>query len=211
MSILCPVCDEGTISPNYTDLCEVVQRPWGVSRFILIKCGFEFTDITSPAEWEAAITDGDVIISPIGNFALQEASADISFTDGCGNENRDIATVPFIFETNRTAEDYSDETWYTQLDKFRASYNLAYVNCDACRLYMPEDQITAIGVDPNIVSPGFRFFLTTIPQFVAGPQGAGRAGLWRVNGSFRTKTVLNSIELPGVCEILNGGTVAGGE
>jgi hypothetical protein len=207
MSLLCPICDDGSIPVVYTENCQVVQRPFGANRFGLIKCGYEFTDITDPAEWEAAITALDVIMSPIGNFALQEIASEIAFTDGCGTEYRDIATAPFIFETNRTAEDYSDEAWYTALDQFGSTYNLFWVNCDACRIYLPKDQIDLIGVDPNITSPGFRYSLTSIPQFVAGPQGAGRAGLWRVNGNFRTKTVLNSIELPGVCEILNGGTV----
>jgi len=204
MSFLCPDCPGAAIPANYSDTCELFTRTFGVSQFLLLKCNLEFTDVTDIDEWAAHIAAGDIVTSPIGNFEIGEAASEIVQTTGCGQELRDTATIPFTYETVRVEEDYADEVWYAELDMKQSGYNLAYVNCDACRLYLPYSQVQTINTPTvNVTGLGFKFSLNTIPQFVAGPGGNGKTGIWRVQGSFLSKTVLNSVEITGLCTALN--------
>jgi hypothetical protein len=204
MSFLCPDCPTDNISPSYSDNCELITRPFGSAQFILFKCDIEFTDITDLDEWTAKITAGEIIVSPIGNFQIGEIASEIAFTEGCGREIRDISSVPFTYETPRVAENYEDEQWYTELDLLQQSYNLGYIDCNACRLHLPFKQVKEINTPTvNVSGIGFDFSLNTVPQFVEGAGGAGKSGLWRAQGTFFTTTVINSVEITGLCSILN--------
>jgi len=181
-------------------LCEPIFRKFGYDQFVAFKCGIEFTDIMDVAEWTTKIQAGDIIASPgFGMFELGETT-DSTIENGCGKTFAEFSETPWSFSTPSTKEDYSDEDWWYMFQKAARGYTLGYLNCDG-RIYLNKEAITAIKAGGGAVSlknPGLEMDLTSTPKFTEGPNGKGKAGLWKVEGKFIHKGVFRSAEIPGL-------------
>ena len=119
----------------YAGGCGIVTRPGGIQKLAFVKCDYTFTDITSRAEWQAAITAGDVVLSglilgqkPKGSFTKKRIAS-------CQPEGVVGA------EKTLTFQDYNTDTitpgggckayefWNTILAE-PSSYQFAYWTCD---------------------------------------------------------------------------------
>lgn len=207
MSICTLDClDENNLIPASYDegKCAPVLRDFGYKTFILIKCGFAFTNILDAAEWDAAIAAGDIIAGPkFGNLAFGDETVD-TWTDGCGTQYPTNRTTPITFTTPSTCLDYSDEDWWYFFDKSFTGYTFIAVDCNG-RLKMDDTTVTAIkdaqagGVTTVAASNiGFTLSVPTPPKFGEGPNGVGKFGIWTVGLEITSNCILRSVEIPGV-------------
>ena len=133
---ICPTTCAPDLPATYSGGCGVVSRPGGIRKFAFIRCDYTFTDITDPLEWEAAISEGDVIGSglvlaqkPKGSFTKKRIAS-------CEPE----AVVGA--EKSITFQDYNTDTitaggagvlhydfWNTILQQ-PGNYLFAYYTCD---------------------------------------------------------------------------------
>jgi hypothetical protein len=121
---------------SYAAGCGIVSRAGGIKFLVFIKCDYEFTDIGSRVEWEAAVASNDVVISglvlgqkPKGSFTKKRVAS-------CQPE----AVVGA--EKTLTFQDYNTDTvtvgeggclaysfWNTILQE-PSSYKFGYYSCD---------------------------------------------------------------------------------
>lgn len=180
MSILCtpnPNCASAgvAIPKNYWDGCTDKFRPFGANHFILMKCGFKFTtNVFDDAEWTAAITSGDIVVSPPGTLTQQAPTQSVVEVEGCRRQIAGDLTYIYDFTTLQTGDNCSDYDFWNKLFLGSRQYRILFIHCD-CRIEMENDWIdgmkaaieTAAGGDPtyksDATSPGFEFSVTTAP------------------------------------------------
>lgn len=98
MSVYYPGCDE-VIPPAQCSDCPEKQLG-GLRSFWLQKDSFAFSDITSTAEWQAAITNSDVYVFPKSRGSLEQAETE---SQGFGDQTTIVDGYDFtasIFEPN---------------------------------------------------------------------------------------------------------------
>lgn len=211
----CISCSSATIRARYdkTNCGEINNRAYGSERWLSVKCGTAFTDILDSAEWGTKLTAGTVRISPSdGTLNLGEPSTE-TIPTGSGRKIRDIATSTWSFSTPSAVADKSDEDFWRDVDLNSKFWTFIPIDNDGS-LMLPDDIIeecrASMGVGGSagtgnpvaVNSPGFAFSITKIPSFGAGPNGAGKAGLWKVEGEFNHPTVLRSVLVPGLDVVL---------
>ena len=209
----CVACDTEELTTRYDKTnCKAVTRPYGMDKIIGFHCSLNFDDFLDTAaagEWETALTDGKILLSPFfGKFITNEGTSE-NLEDGCGRKIPDTTTIPWEFTTPSATSDYSDEDWWRAFHREFHLYSWGFFNC-AGRLYLNDEAVTAIktaqAVTPTIPAvplsdPGFAFSLNTIPQFVQ-INGAGKTGQWRCTGEFLANDVLRSVNVPGLAALL---------
>lgn len=206
MDGICKINCTGDLEERYdAGLCAPVFRKYGYNRFVAIKCGTSFTDIKDSTEWDTKLADGDVVVSPdFGKFTLGTPSTS-TIPGGCGEEYPEFTETTWEFTTPSTASDYTDEDYWYFFSKYAIGYTMGYLNCEG-RLYLNDDAIAVIresGAGAAAVSdPGLQISLTEKPMFIEGPNGAGKAGLWRAAGKFIHSQMIRSCEIPGLIESL---------
>jgi hypothetical protein len=185
--------------------CAPIFRKFGSSLFVAFKCGLSFINLKDTAEWATKIAAGDIIVSPsFGNFAVGEGTT-ATVQGGCGETYPEYTETPFTFTTPSTSEDYSDEDWWYSFKKSAAGYTIAYLNCEGV-IYPNDNTVAAYkaattGAVP-VSNPGFGMSLDSTPQFILGPNGIGKAGIWSVKGKISGSEVHRGIEIPGLYTIL---------
>lgn len=205
-------CVTGKIKPRYDkESCEVLLRPYGTERMIGFHCSIEFEDILNTAdgsEWATHLASGDIILTPTaGSLTIGDSSAE-NLETGCGDKIADVAEFPWTFTSPSVSEDYSDEDWWYDFHKQISFYSWGWLTCDS-RIVLNDEVVKAIkasqagaGAAVPVSYPGFKFSLNTIPAFKEG-NGKGKAGIWTAEGTFRSKSVHRSVEIPGLAQILN--------
>lgn len=204
----CGGCDSEELGARYDKaFCKTETRPFGYDKIIGFHCSLNFNDFLDTSElgeWDQALTDGKVLVSPFfGKFAISDGSSE-TFEDGCGRKQADSTTYPWEFTTISAAPDYSDEDWWYAFHKQFNQYSWGYFNCDG-NLYISDDSVSvikaALAAVPvtavPLINPGHSFSLNTIPQFVE-LNGAGKAGQWKVSGEFLANSVLRGVKIPGL-------------
>ncbi len=203
---LCLIGCVGEVPERY-DLgnCEAVLRAYGFQGFVLFKCGLTFTDILDSDEWVTKIAAGDIILAPSFGTWTPGAATTSTLTDGCGNTQTEFSETPITFTTYSTKDDYTDEDWWYAFKKNAKGYTLGYINCDG-RIYLNSATIASIRAWTTgalaITNPGFNFNVVSIPQWLVGPNGVGKAGIWSVNLTIVENDVHRSAEIAGVVTAL---------
>ncbi len=185
--------------------CAPVLRKYGYNYFVLFKCGTTFTDIFDATEWETKIASGAVVVSPsFGTFQPGQSNTS-TIADGCGNLYPEFTTTPWTFTTPSTEADYEDEDWWFAFSDSYKGYTMGYLNCDG-RFYLNNETVAAIKAwttgDLAAIDPGVEISLTSFPQFIQGPNGVGKAGIWSVQGEFIHDKMFRSVELAGVYAVI---------
>lgn len=193
----------GVIPARYDDgNCDPVKRAYGYKKWAALKCGIEFADILDPLEWETKISAGDVILSPhFGTLEFGDTTTDI-LQDGCGMEYDEFSEKTWTYSTFSVKKDYSDEEYWYEFKKNARGYTFIYFNCED-RVYLPDENIklvraAASGAAVPMSNVGFKMSITKKPEFVEGPNGKGKSGIWKVEGKFVVDQVERSIEIPGI-------------
>lgn len=202
MSALCgsQCCPTANLSPPVSyDTCTRTTRSSGAKYFGLISCAFGFTDITDPAEWDAAIADGDIQCSPLGNVTVNAPSQTVLDINRCGDKIITDGEYLIDFTTLLVAEDNSDFQYYKALEEGAGNYKLFWVDCNGLFYFCTEavDLINAgtfdIGATTGI-SAGFDYSITQTPY------QADNSDLveWTTQFSITQKGVICGVELPAV-------------
>lgn len=161
------ICDSGctvALPLPYSNACGVNPLPGGINRIAFWKCDFDI-DLTLDAEtlqglWDAAIADGDAVISgillgskPKGTFIKKRVSS-------CAPERVIGGEKSIVFTDSNRSEVHGDcsiyDFWNTILAN-PAAYRAVFFTCDGYA-YGPIDKFT-IEVDAPIeeTSEGIRF------------------------------------------------------
>lgn len=128
---LCPSTCAPALPESITGGCGITVRNGGISKFAFVKCDYTFTDITSRAEWEAAVDNGDVVFSglllaqkPKGSFTKKRISS-CAPEQLVGKENQ----VTFQ-DYNSDPADCKDITFWNTIVNASSSYQWGYYTCD---------------------------------------------------------------------------------
>lgn len=128
---LCPSICAPALPTSITGGCGITPRSGGISKFAFIKCDYQFTDLSSRAEWEAAVASGDVVFSglllaqkPKGSFTKKRISS-CSPEQLVGKENQ----VTFQ-DYNSDPEDCKDVDFWNTIVQNSSSYQWGYYTCD---------------------------------------------------------------------------------
>lgn len=135
MAICNPSCTVNVPCPLNVG-CSIETRAGGIKRFAIVSCGYEFQDITSVAEWTAAVASGDVAISgvvlgqkPKGTFTKKRISS-------CSPEAITGAEKQITFQDYNVGNNYAQNAhcaaytfWNTILSN-PESYQFGYITCD---------------------------------------------------------------------------------
>lgn len=93
----------------------------GVRGFWIQKTSYTFADITSKAEWQTAICNGDVIVFPFSNGQVTE---DPTMSDGYGNTPQDIDSYTYTVEIHEPQ--YKNNVPFWNFIKKSNSYKFGY-------------------------------------------------------------------------------------
>lgn len=164
------ICSETCASaPNPTQSyfdCVDVTREYGANHFALISCDYQFTDITDPAEWEAAIGTGEIAVSPPGTLIQNQPTLTTAEIEGCRREIVGNIEYLYDFRTLQAADDLGDFAYWKDLFNNSKAYKIVPLDCNG--LFTMEDEYVdqAMGGSPVItgLSPGFDFSVTVIPH-----------------------------------------------
>lgn len=194
---LCTSCATITDVPTPYDGCEDVTKKYGANHLILVKCDYQFTDITDDTEWDAAITSGDISCTPEGKVTIPEPSFTSIPITGCGREITGDVEYIIDFETYQTDPDLLDTTYWADVFDNMKNYVIVLKDCNG--IYrMQKDWVDAIVGLTNTVagtSPGFEASITKVPVEVEGDEGLSK---WVTQFKIKTTGVLRSTYLPAV-------------
>lgn len=203
---LCLLDCVGEIPERY-DLgnCDAILRAYGFKGFVLFECGISFTDIRDGDEWAIKVAAGSIILAPSFGTWTPGAATTSTLTDGCGNIQTEFSETPVTFTTYSTKDDYTDEDWWFAFKKNYKGYTLGYINCEG-RIYLNAATLALDRATPSgvlaVSDPGFNFSVVSIPQWLVGPNGVGKAGIWSVNLTIVENDVHRSMEIAGLAAAL---------
>lgn len=187
------------VPSNYHDPCASETRDFGVNQFGLIKCDYEFTDITDTAEWTAAVGTSDIGLMPQGITTFNAPSQNTFPVESCGRELPEEAEIDIDFATYWVDSTLLDFDYWSTIFSGFTGWNLFWIDCNGI-WFFTDNWVDAINNDPAPVtvadeSPGFAFSITQTPIAVEG-----EGGLWQWQMQFRIKsnTVIKGTFLPGV-------------
>lgn len=202
MSSLCATacCPTTTAPPVAYATCNRTTRKIGVKRFGLVKCDYAFTDVTDPAEWATAISNGDIQWSPLGNLAINAPTQTVIPLNACGDK---ITTTPeylLDYKTLLVAEDDSDFTYFQNVTEGAGAFKLFWIDCNGL-FYFPNSAVDAIAgatvaLGAANLSIGFDYSITQTPYQANNNDLAE----WTMQMSITQTGVLKGIELAGVAE-----------
>lgn len=128
---LCPSTCAPDLPESITGGCGITVRNGGISKFAFVKCDYVFADIASRSEWEAAVTDGNVVFSglllaqkPKGSFTKKRISS-CAPEQLVGKENQ----VTFQ-DYNSDPTECKDITFWNTIVNASSSYQWGYYTCD---------------------------------------------------------------------------------
>jgi len=128
---LCPSSCAPALPTSIAQGCGISARNGGISKFAFVKCDYNFTDLSSRSEWEAAITSGDVVLTglllaqkPKGSFTKKRISS-CAPEQLVGKENQ----VTFQ-DYNSDPEDCLDIQFWNTIVNASSSYQFGYYTCD---------------------------------------------------------------------------------
>jgi hypothetical protein len=143
-------------------------RDYGANHFAIIKCDYQFTDITDVAEWEAAVVSGDVAISPPGQLTSPAPTQTVAEIEGCRREIVGNIEHIFDFSTEQTGDSLEDYDYFKDIFTNSAGYRIVFFHCDG-RIVMEDEYVDqASGGVPDVtgLSPGFEFSVSVVPHIV---------------------------------------------
>lgn len=191
-------------------LCAPVFRKHGFSGWVAFKCGLAFTDFFDTAEWETKIEAQDIIVSPSFGTFTPGATTTSTIQGGCGEVYPEFSVTAWTYTTPSTKADYTDEDFWYLFNRNANGYTLGYINCDGM-LYLNDTTASLVKAwttgDLAITNPGFSISITNRPQFIAGPNGIGKAGIWSMAGEFTDSDVHRGVEVPGLATVLKSTVV----
>lgn len=169
MSFLCSTtCGTLPTVPASYFGCVDNMREFGSNHFALIKCDYQFTDITDVAEWEAAVVSGDVQISPPGRLIAQSPTQTVAEIEGCRREVPGDIQHVWDFTTEQVADDLADYAYWKEVFQNSAGYRIVFLHCDG-RIVMEDlyvEQANGGAPDVTGVSPGFTFSVPVVPHII---------------------------------------------
>lgn len=209
MALLCPTaCGTASLVSTYFD-CTDKTRKYGGNYFLLIKCDYQFTDITDPTEWQTAVTNGDIAVSPPGSVVVNAPDASSFVIEGCGREIVGEATYTVDFTTYQVGDNTNnvpdDIVYWRDLLDGSPNYRLVLLDCN--EIFRMDDGwmdaiITAAGTPPVTISganPGFEYSVTQIPFFAAGEE---QLGVWTTQFTVKKIGMMEGALLPGIVPVL---------
>lgn len=204
MSALCgsDCCGTSVVAPPVPYLtCDETTRKSGIEYFITIACDYEFTDITSPAEWTQAVADGHIQCSPVGNLTVNAPTEVIYDVNRCGKKKVIDSETTIDFTTIYVDEDGADFDYFDQLNNSAGRLKLAWRDCNGF-FYFCNDAYAAIKAG-NFdftaatglgLSAGVDFSITQTP-YQADQQNTSE---WTTQFSIEETGVRKGIKLAGV-------------
>lgn len=123
------------------------RRPGGYAGFALLKCDVSFTDINDPAEWNAKLLSGDLVVRiPCGGILGNKASESTTETEG-SCEVTEITkrshTLTFVDHQDNT--NFDMHAFYKHLQNNPRDWKVAPIKCDLCEIV----EFTSATLDPN--------------------------------------------------------------
>ena len=204
MSALCgsDCCGSTVVAPPVPySTCDEYIRSSGVEFFGTMACDYEFTDISSPAEWEQAKLDGHIQCSPIGNLTPNAPTETIYDVNRCGKKKVIDSETTIDFTTIFVDQDGADFDYFYNLDKDASRLKLFWVDCEGFFYFCDDayqtikagnfDFTTASGLG---ISAGMDFSVTQTP-YQADQQDTVE---WTTQFSIKEKGVRRGVKLPGV-------------
>lgn len=145
-------------------------RKAGKQYFVLIGCNVNIADPTDLALWDAAVTAGDIKISPKGKIVIPvptlTTSPDI---DDCGGDTVLDMTYQLQFSTYQAND--TDAEYWNEFFKNYSQYRVAWFDCKQ-NFNTPGEYVDFIRDPANatapVGAPGFSFTVSVPPHPVRG-------------------------------------------
>ena len=183
LSTMAAICAAGcgvrpAVPSAFNNGCTDLLRQFGANFFILIKCDYQFTDITDTAEWTTAIAADDIHVSPPGALIGNPPSNPVVVIEGCQREVVGVNEYTWGFSTYQTGAVLNnvplDVAYWCELVGNSVSYRVMFLDCSGI-LWVDDGWMaaaeTAAGTPPVTVSganPGFAFSMSAMPTWVEG-------------------------------------------
>lgn len=163
MTLLCTGACAGAVLPDQLEICLLSPlTDTGVS-FAFIACDYQFTDITDPVEWLAAIGTNDIVIMPKG-FWSKALPAQTAFDVSCGEVFNSQLGDDFDYKGYKIdAATSTDQAFLKTIRNGYRQYRVIPITCNGF-FYLDDAYLTAITVAGQ--SPGFKFSWITPPNYV---------------------------------------------
>lgn len=196
MSLLCANNCTSIGIPAAIDPCTLNAVETSGLFFFLVKCDYQFTDITDVAEWEAAFISLDVTPTPCG-FWGSALPAQTNFDISCGRkfQSQEGREFPFVGSEINQA-DLSDQAFYKFMRDNANGFYVIPVTCDGQFLVTDAYASAVTAVDE---SPGFAFSYTQPPDWVV-VEGENNLMTWNYTIFIPTSGIICRRYLPGVKE-----------
>lgn len=209
MAILCSTnCGAAANLAAYWDACDgsANYRKYGNNFLALIKCDIAIPDPSDLTAWETAVTNGDIIIYPLGKIDIPAPSVDTSNdVDACLTNVAVRQTYTIEVSTYQTKEDYSDYSFHKNLAKNYSNYRAIWFNCEGA-VTMEDDYvdfINGVTVDPLTTNPGFAFSVTAPPHPTQG-DGEQTRWLWSMEIQRSAGDIFQTTLVPGLLASVQG-------
>ena len=207
MSVLCSTnCGAVVSLTPYWSQCDgnTNQRRYGYNYLALIKCDYVFTDPTSPAEWTAAVTSGDVVLYPVGKIDIPAPTVDTSNdVDACKTNVAIRQTYAIEVGTYQTKDDYSDHQFHEDLAANAANWRAVWFDCAGA--ITGDDGLVDFLRGTSATAPtdsvGFEFSVSAPPHFTEGDGQQGR-WVWTMEIERSGGSILKTAYFPGILQAI---------
>lgn len=140
----------------------------GSSKFIIVSCDLQFTDIKDIAAWQTAVTEGKAICSPNGVVTFGDPAGTTIELDACGNEKCVVdVTQTITFTSYKVACDGTEYQFYCDLYENANLYRIIPIGCDGL-FELPKawaDFANGFTTEaPTTLSVGFPFSVISMPK-----------------------------------------------
>lgn len=123
------------------------RRPGGYAGYALLKCDVSFVDINDPAEWDAKLLSGDLLIRiPCGGILGSKTSeATVESEGSCEVDEVTKRDHSYTFVDHQDNSDFDMHNFYKHLQQNPRAWKLAPIKCDLCEIV----DFRAGNADPN--------------------------------------------------------------
>jgi len=196
MSIICTTCPSGAL-PAALDVCDLTTNKNTGEFLVFMRCDYQFSDITDPVDWAAAIFAGDVVVSPPGFFS-KALPAQTSTDVACNVTVQTQQGQEIVYRTGLVLSDLSDQAFWKTLRDNPQHYRVMGLLCDG--QFMLEESYLSVITVAN-VSPGFVFSWIVPPDYVVA-EGNDQLIQWNATLLLRTPGIICRRFLPGIPDVL---------
>lgn len=204
MGLICSAtcCPTTGKPPVPFKICLKNKVKYDYTHIIIGDCAYQFTDITDPVEWKAALDAGSIQCLPIGTITINEPTETVVETNNIGGEDTVDGTYVIDYKQlyggdSGTGE---EEDFYYDLKKTTGTHWLMILDARG-NFIMHPDYIEALANAAVTVvgrTPGYTYSIPKTPH----PINENGLRVWSTQFSIEEAVLLRGRQLAGVPAVL---------